>query len=114
MVNIRVMKQLTDPLNRVKLVASNRSIGKRINGIYDEVDKKGMYGSLVYMRKGVYLYQAYDGLWELNYGYTPWEEDPGDEINIIGNSVGINIIGKNEWSLADEYSEKEITITMVK
>jgi len=102
-VQIRVMKQLTGPLNRINVKVSCPLIGKWINGIYEEVDKscisndaiKVMDGRVLFCeKKSLFLYQAEDGIWEINSDHTPSTESEEDIILCACND---DIIGRTYW-----------------
>lgn len=122
-VQIRVMKQLTGPLNRINIDATSSGIGKWINGTYEDVDKSYisndtiniMDGRILFCeKKEIYLYQADDGVWEINGAYTPITDSEEDVILSAGRRG--DIIGKTTWYIVcgGDVHDCEITVTFVK
>jgi len=124
-VQIRVMKQLTRPLTRINIHTTSPGTGmsKWINGTYEDVDKsyisndtiKIMDGRILFCeKKGIYLYQAEDGVWEINDTHTPITDSEED---VILSAGGDDIIGKTNWYMVcggGNVFDYDITVTFVK
>ena len=121
-VQIRVMKQLTGPLNRININATSQTIGNWINGTYEDVDKsyisnysiKIMDGRILFCeKKRIYLYQADDGVWEINADHTPITDSEED---VILCAYGDDIIGKTDWYMmcGGDVFDYEMTVSFIK